>query len=61
MGCSRLGPNGTIFPGHVAAWSPNGDWIAIGGATDLTFYDLASGSQPVVWPVGAIEIVWRRG
>jgi hypothetical protein len=61
VGCSRLGPNGTVFPGHVAAWSPNGDWIAIGGATDLTFYDLVSGDPPVVWPVGAVQIVWRRG
>ncbi len=61
VGCSRLGPNGAIFPGHVAAWSPNGDWIAIGGATDLTFYDLVSGAEPVVWPVGAVQIAWRRG
>ena len=61
VGCSRLGSSGTVFPGHVAAWSPNGDWIAIGGAADLTFYDLVSGAEPVVWPVGAVQIVWRRG
>ena len=61
VGCSRLAPTGTIFPGHVAAWSPNGDWIAIGGAADLTFYDLTGDTDPVVWPVGALQISWRRG
>jgi hypothetical protein len=61
VGCSRLGPNGAVFPGHVAAWSPNGDWIVIGGATELTFYDLTGDAEPVVWPVGAVQVVWRRG
>ena len=61
VGCSRLGPGGTLFPGHVAAWSPNGEWIAIGGATELTFYDLTSTREPVVWPVGAVQMGWRRG
>jgi hypothetical protein len=60
VGCSRLGPNGTVFPGHVAAWSPNGDWLAIGGPTDLTFYSLTTDAEPVAWPVGAVQLVWRR-
>jgi hypothetical protein len=59
VGCSRLGPQGTIFPGHAAAWSPDGSSIAIGGATELTFYDLATGNV-VTWPIGAVSIVWRR-
>jgi hypothetical protein len=48
------------FPGHVAAWSSDGRWLAVGGPTELTFYDL-EGGEPVVWPVGAVEIGWRRG
>jgi hypothetical protein len=48
------------FPGHVAAWSSDGRWVAVGGPTELTFYDL-EGGEPVVWPVGAVEIGWRRG
>jgi hypothetical protein len=60
VGCSRLGPNVPRFPGRVAAWSPNGDWIAIGGPRELTFYDLTTDAEPVVWPVGAVQLAWRR-
>jgi hypothetical protein len=59
VGCSRLGPQGTIFPGHAASWSPDGTSIAIGGATELTFYDLETGNV-VTWPIGAVSMVWRR-
>ena len=61
VGCSRLGPGGTIFPGHVAAWSPNGDWIAIGGADRADLLRPVGPAEPVVWPVGAVQIAWRRG
>ena len=60
VGCSRLGPNGTVFPGHAAAWSPNGEWIAIGGPTEITFYDLTGSAEPVVWDIGGIQLGWRR-
>ena len=60
VGCSRIGPNGSVFPGHVAAWSPNGEWIAIGGPTEVTFYDLTGTADPVVWDVGAVQLAWRR-
>jgi hypothetical protein len=59
VGCSRLGRSGLVFPGHAVAWSPDGDWIAVGQATELTFYNLESGTT-TVWPVGAAQIVWRR-
>jgi len=62
VGCSRLGPgpNGLVFPGHAAAWSSNGEWIAIGGPTEVTFYDLRGAAEPVVWDVGAVQLAWRR-
>jgi hypothetical protein len=60
VGCSRLGRTGTVFPGDVAAWAPNGEWIAVGGPTELAFYDLTTDAEPVVWPVGAVQLAWRR-
>ena len=60
VGCSSLGPQGSLFPGHAASWSPDGGWIAIGGATELTFHNLAGARDSVTWPVGAVEVVWRR-
>ncbi|MGH3024646.1 MAG: hypothetical protein ACRDNI_13390 [Gaiellaceae bacterium] len=60
VGCSRFGASGPLFPGHVATWSPDGRWLAVGGATDLTFYDLEGRRDPVQWEVGVVEIAWRR-
>jgi hypothetical protein len=59
VGCSRLGPQGTVFPGHAASWSPDGTSIAIGGASEVTFYDLETGGV-TTWPIGAVSMVWRR-
>ena len=61
VGCSGLGPSGALFPGHAAAWSPDGRWLAVGGATELTFYDLEGRADTVIWPVGVVEVEWRRG
>ena len=60
VGCSTIGPSGSIFPGHVLDWSPDGDWIVVGGATETTFYHLVGETESVVWPIGSAEIVWRR-
>jgi WD40-like Beta Propeller Repeat len=58
LGCSRF-RDGLRFAGTTAAWSPDGHWIAVAGETELTFYDLVGG-QTVTWPVGAVQIGWRR-
>ena len=60
VGCSRFARSSPLFPGHVAAWSPDGSWLAVGGATDLTFYDLEGRGDTVAWDVGVVEIAWRR-
>jgi hypothetical protein len=61
LGCSPLERGGTLFPGQTVAWSPDSRWLAVGGPTEVTFYDLLDrAAQPVVWPVGAAKIVWRR-
>ena len=60
VGCSRFAQSSPLFPGHVATWSPDGRWLAVGGATDLTFYDLEGSRDPVAWDLGVVEIAWRR-
>jgi hypothetical protein len=60
VGCSPFGRQGGLFPGHTAAWSPDGGWLVVGGAAETTFYDLVRGGDPVTWPIGAAQIVWRR-
>jgi hypothetical protein len=60
VGCSFLGPQGARFPGHVASWAPTGGWLAVGGPAEVTFYDLVEGREPVTWPLGVAQIVWRR-
>jgi hypothetical protein len=58
VGCSVYG--GESFRGHVAAWAPDGAWLAVGEADQVTFVSLPTGDT-VVWPIGVAEIVWRRG
>jgi hypothetical protein len=57
VGCSSYG--GESFGGHAAAWSPDGAWLAVGGADEITFFSLPTG-ESVTWPVGAIQLIWRR-
>jgi hypothetical protein len=49
----------TTVPGHTVSWSPDGEWVVVGGATEVTFYNLG-GLQPVTWEVGAVQVIWRR-
>ena len=58
VGCSAFG--GEAFPGRVAAWAPVGAWLAVGGTDQITFVHLPTG-ETVVWPIGAVQLAWRRG
>jgi WD40-like Beta Propeller Repeat len=58
VGCSSFRPE--VFPGTTAAWSPDGNWIAVGEPSQITFYDLLRRRGPVTWQVGAAQIAWRR-
>jgi hypothetical protein len=59
LGCSPLATQS--YRGTTGAWAPDGDWIVIGGPNQLVFQRPDRGAEPVRWPVGAAEIVWRRG
>jgi hypothetical protein len=57
VGCSPFEER--AFDGTTAAWSPDGLRIAAGGQGEIVFHDLGGG-EPVIWPVGAVEVAWRR-
>ena len=57
VGCSSL--EETTFSGTSAAWSPDGRRVAAAAPGQIVFHDL-QGGEPVMWPVGAVEIAWRR-
>ena len=58
LGCSNYG--GEVFRGRVAAWSPEGDWLAVGEPDQVTFVNLPTGGT-IRWPIGAVQLAWRRG
>ena len=59
LGCSPFAVQG--YRGTTGAWSPDGEWIVIGGPNELVFQRPDRGAEQVRWPVGAVEIEWRRG
>ena len=58
VGCSDYG--GEVLGGRVATWSPDGDWLAVGEPDQVTFVNLPTG-EAVEWPIGAVQLAWRRG
>lgn len=57
LGC--LGAHLDSFPGTAAAWSPDQEWIAVAERATIAFHPVAGGDV-VRWPVGAVQIAWRR-
>ena len=49
-----------MLRGRVAAWSPDGDWLAVGEPDQVTFVNLPTGGT-IWWPIGAVQLAWRRG
>jgi hypothetical protein len=59
VGCSGLG-SGTTLPGTSGSWSPDGQWVALAGPQEIVFVPVKGEGDTVRWPVGAVDIVWRR-
>jgi hypothetical protein len=59
LGCSPLAVQG--YRGTTGAWSPDGEWIAVGSPDEIVFHRPDRSAEPQRWPVGVVEIEWRRG
>jgi hypothetical protein len=49
----------TSFIAFDAAWSPDGQWIAVAGTDQIEFHRLVGGDETLVWPARARELEWR--
>ena len=57
FGCFR-GESNTYF-GRAAAWSPDGEWIALAESDAITFRRVVGGSGVIRYPLAAAELYWR--
>jgi hypothetical protein len=46
------------FEGVSAAWSPDGQWLAISGPDAIAFHRMVGPSQELRWPARAAQLVW---
>jgi hypothetical protein len=44
-----------------AAWSPDGEWVAVATPTQVEFHQVVGGGETLVWPARARELYWRGG
>ena len=58
LGC-LVGDRGRSFEGRDAAWSPNGEWLAIAEQDSIVFARIAGPQPEVRWPAHAIDLAWR--
>jgi hypothetical protein len=45
--------------GRDAAWSPDGDWLAIAERGTIAFQRLVGSARTIRWPAAAAQIAWR--
>jgi hypothetical protein len=57
LGCFAGGPT-TIF-GSAAAWSPDGNWIAVSEVDRVEFHRLVPPGRVLAYPVRAPALAWR--
>jgi len=58
LGC-QPGLTNRSFPGGVAAWSPDGEWVVTSNGVELEFQRVVGSRAAITWPVGASALVWR--
>jgi hypothetical protein len=47
--------------GNDAAWSPDGEWLAVAEEDAIALERVVGPAQTVRWPARAAELAWRRG
>ncbi len=57
LGCTGRRPR--AFFGRDAAWSPDGQWLAVAEPRSIAFHRVASSQQAIRWPAAAAELAWR--
>ena len=60
LGCFR-GNAPRTFPGVYAAWSPDGDWIAVAQANAVVFHRVVGPAATVRWEVAVGQLAWLGG
>jgi hypothetical protein len=58
--CARY-PAPRTFEGGDAAWSPDGEWIAVAEADAVVFHRVVGRYAAVRWPVAAARVAWLLG
>ncbi len=54
--CSGRGR--TALSGHAAAWSPDGEWLAIADSQMIVFRRADHGGETIIWPARAFALAW---
>jgi hypothetical protein len=49
------------FAGQAAAWSPDGQWLAVTEPDAIVFHRLEGPDQEFRWPASAAHLAWRAG
>jgi WD40-like Beta Propeller Repeat len=47
------------FIAFDAAWSPDGQWIAVAATDQIEFHRVVGGEETIAWPARARELYWR--
>jgi hypothetical protein len=58
LGCMPDDQQATFF-GRDAAWSPDGEWVAVAEAQSIAFTRVVGPDATIRWPAVAAELAWR--
>lgn len=59
LGSVCAGVQGT-FEGRAAAWSPDGEWLAVAEGEEIVLHHLAGTLAMARWPIGVRALAWVR-